>query len=503
MKAYCTQNNILVTERTLDIFREAVFSVSFDEDCDGRCKPAYYMSIAVLLQHLICSATASRNTRKRARFRANKRWSCSVPFPYALGERVAPAVFRRSRDLPFKRALEKLDESGLIRIVAHDATRHKCREFALSKPFLDALFPGERTAYLSRDDRYCYLTDIYHKRQGPLTLEERLVQASQRPPAVQHKVAKRSIPEPVFRERVKAVYGQLETLPINIDALMAYCNEHPTSVNMGYFHNFISHLCSAGVEIINVRPLIVAYQQAYRTARLGGRSFEVGKGFQYLPKGMKWACLGQGYNYDIKSSQLEILRHELMRTGVSPKNLRRLETEYIMRKLEVNEEDVKSFRFGAVFSAGSVSLSLKSSVRKRLNKRLGKARAEKVLKRWKKLMNPLREDLKRLTDDYLASGTTNQYGCSVRNAVGQGFNCTWKDFSAKKAWQPMQMRRKLLAHMIQGLESRAVYDYVASHDRVCALEHDGFVSLRKLAENDWNHPFLQIVLKNEAVTVAQ
>ncbi|MGP0745559.1 hypothetical protein ACAG08_27100, partial [Escherichia coli] len=77
-------------------------------------------------------------------------------------------------------------------------------------------------------------------------------------------------------------------------------------------------------EAISLSPLIVSYRQVYRTARLGGRSFEVGKGFQYLPKGMKWACLGQGYNYDIKSSQLEILRHELQRIGLSDKNLKRL-----------------------------------------------------------------------------------------------------------------------------------------------------------------------------------
>ncbi len=50
--------------------------------------------------------------------------------------------------------------------------------------------------------------------------------------------------------------------------------------------------------------------------------------------------------------------------------------------------------------------------------------------------------------------------------------------------------------MIQGLESRAVYDYVSSHSGVCALEHDGFVSLHKLFDGDWKHPYLDIVLKH-------
>ena len=59
------------------------------------------------------------------------------------------------------------------------------------------------------------------------------------------------------------------------------------------------------------------------------------------------------------------------------------------------------------------------------------------------------------------------------------------------------MRRKLLAHMLQGLESRAVYDFVASHGGVCVLEHDGFISLNKLFNDDWKHPYLRVVLKNE------
>ena len=267
---------------------------------------------------------------------------------------------------------------------------------------------------------------------------------------------------------------------------------------MGYYHNFISHLCDVGVKVISISPLIVAYRQSYKTARLGGRSFEVGKGFQYLPKGMKWACLAQGYNYDIKSSQLEILRYELLRIGVLPKNLKRLETSYISKKLGVDEDDVKTFRFSTIFSAGSVSLSFKSVTRKRLNKQLGVDEAGRVLKRWKKLMEPLRVDLKHLIDDYLSSGKTNRYGLCVRNAVGQNFNCTWKDVRKAEKWQAGQMRRKLLAHMLQGLESRAVYDYVACHEGVCALEHDGFVTLNKLSGDDWKHQYLRIVLKNRA-----
>jgi hypothetical protein len=48
--------------------------------------------------------------------------------------------------------------------------------------------------------------------------------------------------------------------------------------------------------------------------------------------------------------------------------------------------------------------------------------------------------------------------------------------------------------MLQDLESKAVYDYVASHKGVCALEHDGFVSYEEIT--DWFYPSLMIEKKH-------
>lgn len=497
MKAYCTKNNILVTESTLNKFKEFVFSILINKCGDGRSKQTYYTSIAIFLQHLICSATVSKNTKKRARFKGNKKWTYSVPFPYQLGNKHAAGVFKQSRELPFERALEKLKQAGLIKIIPKDVENCKCREFALSKRFLKQLFPGKRKEYLQREDRYTYLTNIYDKRQNPQTLEYLMVRAASGKMKVKHKTSVRDIPDKVFRERVKQVYSQLEPLCINLDALRDYCNQHPTSVNMGYYHNFISHLCDVGVEIISHKPLVVAYRQSYKTAKLGGRSFENGAGYQYLPRAMKEACLGRGYKYDIKGCQLEILRHELIQKGVSPKNLKRLETSYISEKLEISEDKVKNFRFSAIFNVGLVSLAPKSSTRKYLNKALGPAEAGRVLKRWKKLMKPLKADLNQLVEHYLTTGMRNRYGLCVKNAVGQSFNCTYKKLGKREEWQPQQMRRKLLAHILQGLESQAVYDFVAKQKGICALEHDGFICLWKLdVEKDWLHPYLVIVLKN-------
>lgn len=129
-----------------------------------------------------------------------------------------------------------------------------------------------------------------------------------------------------------------------------------------------------------------------------------------------------------------------------------------------------------------------------LNRELGSAEAERVLKRWKRLLKPLRRDLALLLDHYEGTALTNRYGKCVTNAVGQPFNITYKDVATRKRRKSDVMRRKLLSHMLQGLESKAVYDYVANHNGVCALEHDGFVSYEEVT--DWSHPYLLIELKH-------
>lgn len=498
MKAYCTEDNILVTETTLKAFKKIVFSVPFDNSVDQRLKPAYYRDIALFLQHIICSATVSKNTKKKARFKGNKKWSYSVPFPSELGKNKVPMVFMQNRDLGFPRALELLAKAKIIKIFRHKHWKHKCRELALSKKVLKALFPGKRKDYLKRTDRYTYLTNIFDKREKPETLYELMLKSSYNVKPPKHKTSKRAIENPNFRQRILGVYQQLEALPINLDKLQAYCNDHPTAKNKSFYFNFISHLRNVGVKIISETPLIVEYQQTYKTARVGSRSFEVGTGFQYLPSKMKWACLGNGHNYDIKGCQLAILEQEFKKYGISTDSLSVLETDFIKDTLGVDNSLVKTIRYGTIFNAGSVSLSAKGSMMKKLQKLYSDDFVLEMLEHWKLETTGLCDSLNQLLGEYLSTGKKNKHGLSVVNAVGQPFNTTkqkTKNGEWKK-WRRDVMRRKLLAHMIQGLESRAVYDYVSSNSGVCALEHDGFVSLHKLSDGDWQHPYLEIVLKH-------
>lgn len=213
---------------------------------------------------------------------------------------------------------------------------------------------------------------------------------------------------------------------------------------------------------------------------------------------MKWACLANGYNYDIKGCQLAILEQEFKKYGISTDSLSVLETDFIKYTLGVDDNLVKTIRYGTIFNAGSVSLSAKGSMVKKLQKLYFDDYVSEILEYWKLETTELRESINQLIDEYLKIGKKNRHGLSVVNEVEQPFNTTKRKIKNGewKKWRRDVMRRKLLTHMIQGLESRAVYDYVRSHNGVGAVEHDGLVSLHELSDGGWKHLYLEIVLKH-------
>lgn len=296
MKPYITHNNILVTDSTLDYFKTVVFSIPYNGMPSLR-RP-FYRNIAVFLQHVICVATCSRKNKKKAKIKANKKWSYSVPVPFELGRDKLPGVFKKSGSA-YDRAMEALATAGIIKLTGYSNTNHLCREYAVSQRVLRKLFGNDREAYLSRKDRYHYLTDIFTKRKS-YSFDDLIGVAIDRGQHAKHKQSKRDIPNAAFRELVVSVWNNLEPLEINLDALLDYYNENPTKKNKIFIFNFLSRLAETGVDLVKESPLTVSYRQSYKTAYIGGRSFEVGTGFQTLSSKMKWACLARGVNYDIK-----------------------------------------------------------------------------------------------------------------------------------------------------------------------------------------------------------
>ena len=55
---------------------------------------------------------------------------------------------------------------------------------------------------------------------------------------------------------------------------------------------------------------------------------------------------------------------------------------------------------------------------------------------------------------------------------------------------------KILAHMLQGIESHAIYETILANPGVCgSIEHDGLVSSKPI---EWHNPYLKLVLKHKS-----
>lgn len=88
-----------------------------------------------------------------------------MPVPFELGRDKLPGVFKKSGPA-YERAMEALASAGIIKLTGYSNTNHLCREYAVSQRVLRKLFGNDRETYLSRKNRYHYLTDIFTKRKS-------------------------------------------------------------------------------------------------------------------------------------------------------------------------------------------------------------------------------------------------------------------------------------------------------------------------------------------------
>lgn len=67
---------------------------------------------------------------------------------------------------------------------------------------------------------------------------------------------------------------------------------------------------------------------------------------------IKWAVF-EGFNYDIKSSQLTILGYELERYDIKCKRLTKITKKKIMRRFNVDQKVAKLLIYTLIYSLGS------------------------------------------------------------------------------------------------------------------------------------------------------
>ncbi len=108
----------------------------------------------------------------------------------------------------------------------------------------------------------------------------------------------------------------------------------------------------AASKLVTSILLVVEYFPEYRLGRRGTRSFEMNGGFQAMKSVIKWAVF-EGFNYDIKSSQLTILGYELERYDIKCKRLTKITKKKIMRRFNVDQKVAKLLIYTLIYSLGS------------------------------------------------------------------------------------------------------------------------------------------------------
>lgn len=474
---YIIKRGILVTLDTYNKFIEDVHSIPFVGK-DGRQSPSYYLDIQKLLQHLICN-----NFLYAKETPDEDPWTKYSPISSVLGKRKLRFVFEQSRNLCCDRALELLKEAGIINIKGHSFEKHKSRTFALSKAFLKRWFGISPDDYKKREDRYIYLSVGKRQRDNKVMTEEQLVHK-----ALSHFNKPRHATRHVSRETqqyMRQVYQNMGALRINLDKLQAYVPEHEREALQKSY--FLQHLAERGCLMVSSVPLVVEYYPEYKLAERGTRSFEKNGGFQALKAAIKWEVV-EGINYDIKSSQLTILKHELERYDIKCKRLAKITKRKIMHRFNVDEKVAKLLIYTLIYSLGEFRKHKDSEAFRKVCELYDYCEAVKKADEWIEFVRPMRRALKKLVDNYLDEHVNCPgRGWAIRNAVRQSYMVKHDKITSN-------VRRRVLSHMIQGIESKAVYETILANPGVCgSIEHDGLVSSTEIG---WSHPYLKLKKKH-------
>lgn len=483
MTGYIISRGILLTLETYNAIIADVYNIKFTGK-DKRQSPRFYKEIQLFLQHLICNTLLYSDQTPE-----DDKFTVYSPLSSILGKEKLPFVFMQSKYLCCKRALELLEKRGIIKIKRHNVGMKQCREFALSKEHIKDWFGAfNHSEYMLNEQRFIYLsTALKSKEKKALTFDEMISLALDKLKKPKHKTRH------VSRETVKymkEVYSSMGGLRINLDKWRDF--KPKDEVEAAHKAHFISHLVSRGCRMFSSVPLVVEYYPEYKLSSKGTRSFELHRGFQGMKSSLKWDIF-EGYNYDIESSQFNILKGEFKKYGIKCRRLNELSKEKIMERFGLSSKPAKTLLYSCLFSLCQVRLSPKSSSFAILCDEYGYDVATEKLRLWGEYIAPIKRKLKKLIRIYISQGVNCPgRGLAIRNAVRQSYMLRVKKHEKVKAseWG------KILAHMLQGIESHAIYETIIANPGVCgSIEHDGLVSSKPI---EWHHPYLKLLLKHKS-----
>lgn len=420
------------------------------------------------------------------------------PFSYSYGRSVLPLVFgdyrlktgavaaskQKRGSNQFNRALDWLIENVFDvkrKKLGKNGQPGKCREYRVKRFHLEQMYPVvPRTRYDLLNTVRLYSPLKAPQSRFGYTIIER-IHAAAKKKFTMRKHDLSPIDKNSGRE-VKRYYKQvLDVLAPNeilIDPILAFLEQMSLRNNKKDQKKFqqamylLDSILSGPIEIVDEDPLTIRYWPAYKVATKGGRLFEIGGGFQNMPSKLKQACYVVGVNWDMKSSQLNIIKREFAAYNIPCALVENLNS--VNELAEMIGESVamtKKCFYGTVYTLGKILRSEKGQIYASLleSHKGDRAATHAMLDKWDKLTEGLVEGLQILQGLYEKRARRSGNKMYLTCATGTKFSWPLKGPSAKD-------RRTMLNHIITGLESSYLFEVVRDSSQVRSVysfEHDG------------------------------
>lgn len=228
---------------------------------------------------------------------------------------------------------------------------------------------------------------------------------------------------------------------------------------------------------------VIEYYPRYKMADIGGRIFEIGGGIQFLKSSIRSKCR-YGYDYDLESSQLNILKDLGRKHSIKipDLDLNKLAKDMSVG-VKVSKADIKPPFYGIVFGAGNISTTSLKMLKADL--RVSDTKFDHIIKIFRRKTSELRKAIKQLVDRLLKSNIWVIQGKATYhcvNCLGLTFKTNYGRYhllnKTRKAIESRDKRR-ILAHIIQGIEMDKVLKLVEHTGvQVSSFEHDGILIMR-------------------------
>lgn len=434
-----------------------------------------------------------------------------VPFSRKLGVKELPMVFGCENALrgpvgPRWERTEKHFSRALEWIVANvmDYKKHikktvatpgRCREFRIKSKCLSAMYPNrpKSSRELLELTRFYSPLKAVQERFGQTILE--MISASANKPFKPRKhdlaggdarYGLKSNRDRAARKLYSAVLKKIGPNEIAIDPILDYLTVKSFSSTrraQKQYHQVMSCLqaiLSGPIQIVSEAPLIIRYYPAYTIAKVGGRLFEQGGGFQSFPAVLKQASSVVGENWDMASSQLNIIRKEFADNGIECSFLDEIHSvnDIVDKLLKANPNNtrlskklVKICFYGTLFSADYLSKTPRSS-------------AVMALRPHFKSLSEVYDFVESWNIDCKSFIIALQQLCAIYSKrfrfTNEGMMLTC-DTGAKyvldhdQCVSSRKVRRRTMSHCISGIESNHLFEAILNGnvELVYSLEHDG------------------------------